>query len=175
MFAVTIWWEGMVVILMALVSGVLPDQQDAEMSHEDQVNARCEETFDEIASAVTMSRTAQYCEQFEPELAKKIRPAISAVLDSPKQHNLSQRYKVLEKEIRSYEAVYRVALLTISICPTGYKDNIEYATVRLSPLPDDEPDGKFFAESTNDPTKMKWKVTEWTTEKIVPYDSSKDR
>lgn len=168
-------FESIAVFAWCLMMAVVPLSETPGPSHEQVAHAAADEIFDDMKFAVAGRHPDKYLARFSPELRDKFRGDVEKVLAGPKKHCLAMRYKLEPINVGSYEATYRVKILTEAICPTGYQDNVETAVVTIAPAAGGSDDGKFFSESSNDPAEMPWEITKWETEKVAPYDRAADR
>lgn len=169
-------FEAVVVFAWCILSSVLPNERIAtqpEPTREEAVDKAVDRTFKELETGVFLHSPDRYLAQFSPELREKHKAGVTAALKGSR-CNLVMRYKLEPVSVGSYEATYKAKILTQDICNTGYQDNIEYATVTLAPVPESG-DDKFHTKPAEDPADMRWEITKWETEKVVPYDPSKDR
>jgi hypothetical protein len=166
-------FESLKVFAWCLLAGVVPNLESPGLTSEQIANKAVEDVMWDLSTAVEQRDSKGYLSRFSLELREKLKPRVEEVLDSPKRHCLAVNYKLEPVQIGSHEATCKVKILTEQICETGYQDNIEYATIMIVPVAESG-EGKFFSEPSNDPAQLRWEITKWETEKVVPYDRDKD-
>lgn len=170
-------FESLVVFAWCVVSAIAPAPATPEASREEVAAEAIKSIEWDLATAVEHRDCARFLSRLSPELREKIGDHVTAVFAEQKRHALGVNWKYELVSASSYEAVYKVKILTTSRCHTGYRPNIEYATVVISPGSgvDEDAEQRFNSAPRSPDHPKSWQVTKWETEKVVPYDESKDR
>lgn len=166
-------FESLAVFAWCVMLAVVPAAKDNTPAREDVAADAMEEIFDDMAMGVMGNNPDKYLKPFSSAMRDKFRGDVTAALNGPKRHCLVMKYKAEPVNVSSYEATYRVKILTQGLCNTGYESNIEHATITIGVTGDSSDNVNKPFLSTDSAPPDQWQITDWNTEAVIPFDVRK--
>lgn len=168
-----------VYILWCMLAAVVPSDVE-ETREETQMAERAARVLATQKQAILDNDSAAYLKTLSPELREKHRAEVEKALckNGPGCHNLMAYYKHEIVSATRSQVVVKAKITIKSLCPTGYKDNVEYATLTMAPAyEDDDPelfDNQFISSDSSATPPTRLHVVDWKTEKTRSYDPKVD-